>query len=520
MSSVVEELARQMAEGEVDGTSPFKVRNDHKRTKTRVRKISKIELAKGKVSKLLVVNEVAFPFNPATGVPDEVYNEETKYRPLKAVTNVCLAIKKLAHTNEVLKATMLKTAGKDSWDTSSEEYTAEDASIFNKYKSPRYFTLSLVKVKDPRITGRDMPVDYRLDVARDELGMIVGDVHPILEINRLYQQLQQNRINDYNQARQAAKEDRPYEMVEVHPKIAAINLRTIKDDDYNKIISEIRQEIPVTDDQPTNFVMADEFVLDGNMNMVEATKFGSYTLDDMERSLRLVKCNKAVKGALESVLSGTLKTKDIYPDFIELEMECPTVFTNPTGNDKRDLGGETKFDKPTNYLREDKEVEKTLIELFRKQQDTNDNLEQRFLVSSYAKPLEDDVVDMLLDLMVKDNILKHPYMSQQVVQYNKKILERAFGDEFIKILTKIDIGLVPANMLNMELDEKEAAIASSQANLEDFLNSGGDDFALEGEEQDTEEEDKAEAATDEVKESQESEGTISGAVEAEMLEID
>lgn len=480
MSTMIEEFAERLKNGQVNGKSEFNVRDDNARTKVRVPKISRSELRLGKTAKILIAKEAAFPFNPVTGLPDDEYNEKVKFRPMLSVSTVLSGMKVAAHTNPELKAAILEGTGikPEEWDTSKPLSHADDYAAFRKYIGPRYFTLNVIRVNDSRVTGNEFGKDYRINLKRNELGELIGEEPLILKIHKAYRDLRQAEIQDVNEHRKDLREGRePRKLKRMREDIPYAGIGKMKDEDYKqKVQSEIRKDIPVTDDRPSNTLIGIELELNSDSQLVEGSKIMNYGMDDMNRSLRMYRASGEFEKGINLYLTGTLKNRDLYWDFYEIEMECPVEIANPSGNEKRDLGRETRYTKPTTYLADmDKDIpgiKDKVVELFSKFQDSDEGFEKRFMVSSYTSVLDDSVTDMLLEVMRQDKIMNDPYMSTNIFKYNEEVLALAYGEEFEKIAVGLDLGYVPKGMSEEDIDRLEAASETKKLDFEAMMEDG------------------------------------------------
>lgn len=476
--SALQEMLERMKAGEVSGDSEFEVRDENLRTKIRTKQLNRVELKKGLRMKVMIHTEVAVPLDPETGLPSEKYNEDHLYRPLVASSTMMKIWKTIANEKPETKAFLLKGSGVTDWDTSYEMTEPEegeeavpvvrlnptDLKVFDRFRGPRYFTLNVVNVKDPRITGKeDSSRQYRLDVKRDALGKIEGVPPKLLQIAWVYQQLafaESNEVRAYRAALLKKEEFTSFKCKRSF--VLKEDLAALTSDDFDeKIIRPILQDVPVTGDNPSNYVVGNAFLTDRKQYIPEGDvrEMGDQEFND---TLSLFRCNQKMQDGLAMYKpTGTLKVMDVYPDVLELVLEAPETIEKPTGNDKMDLGRYTNYTKPTVYLaQQDPEFKDFLLEKIAAGVDADPHFERRFMVSTYVRNVDDALIRQLLDLMVLDNILKHPYMTVQILTNNIDIIREAYGPEYD---SEIDAMLVKAKLgISVELGTQEIDLLEAE----------------------------------------------------------
>ena len=187
MAMNTQELIQRMSEAGQKGGSELNMRSEELQTKQRVARIPSLKKKLKKKSKLLLVLDLAIPFNPETGEVDELFNPSHKFRPAVSATSAALMVKLYASKCKKTKEVLMKQAGVTSWDTSdTDTFTDEDRTIFSKYRVPRLFSMNVVTVNIPAIT-KDFSRDYAIKVDRDsKTGELVGEPPIALKINKLF----------------------------------------------------------------------------------------------------------------------------------------------------------------------------------------------------------------------------------------------------------------------------------------------------------------------------------------------
>ena len=121
-----DEMLKMMEDAGINGRSKLNMRSEVIQRKPTSRKIPRLKKALKKKSKLLMVTELAIPFNPATGEADDQYNAVNKYRPPFSASSVALLLKGMANDNEATKQAFMSRAGISEWDTSDVDNLTEE----------------------------------------------------------------------------------------------------------------------------------------------------------------------------------------------------------------------------------------------------------------------------------------------------------------------------------------------------------------------------------------------------------
>lgn len=474
--------------GDVQAGSEFSVRNEDAQNKTRLKTIKSSKKESKKIAKYLIQMENAYPFNAQTGKADEQFNEANKLRPIMSAERSALSMKAYANENPELKASMIARAGKKEWDTSNlEELTDEDKQIFRSYRVVRIFTIWAMRVRDKRITGNDFGRDYTVDIVRDDLGNILGTrdkdgkldgkIPNWMKAYELVSQVRFTELDDLRKARDAAKEDKPYELKSQRTNVLRADLKNITDEDFSKLRSEIMQDNPLTDDNPMNFVLGYEIDLDGSGFIKDKSEFETITPDEMDKKLRLIRVNQGVEALLNKYREGTYKSDDVFYDFLEMDMICPADEDVKDPVKERGRAAGTEYRNGLKALAYGEQVSKFpyMEQLKQAEQVHQDSisktLDKRFMVSSYTTPLTKEVEDQILDVISESDLLASPYLTQDIVRRNEEILSKIFGADAQKLIASVKVGY--SKLDNTELDADAAQAESKAVNLEDLKDEDG-----------------------------------------------
>ena len=441
--STVQEMLSMFRSGELSGVSALKLRDENIQKKKGSKKFATLKREPKKKSKLLILTELAIPFNPFTGVEDDTYNRDSKFRPTQSETTVTLVIKRVAHENEEIKKIYMDKANVESWDTSDlENVTEQDRKVLARYRVPRKFTLPVARVNIPSFTGNAYGKEYLMKVERDELtDEIIGEKPLILQVNKL--------MNDMKYE----------EIAELEEKISNREI-TLNQKDKEKKVQSIRDKVVVSGDYPLNYVLAIEVPLDTKYNIKEDSFITEANKDNFMSKVVLVKCTAEIEAALAKYVSGEYESIDQYVDFWEYDMSCSD------DTDKKDLGRNTRYEKAMVTLGNHKsftQFNKAYIEFI----DELKDLEKIFMNSIYVSKFNQSMENTFLDSVKTVIDLDSPYLTARVISANSNIISMIFGEEGDEKLAEASVGILPEG----NLDENASRKAGKEIDLMNVIDS-------------------------------------------------
>lgn len=464
MSSTYEALAEQLMSGEIKGESVYKVRNETIQSRIRIRTIPKLKRELRKKSKLLIPLELAFPFNPQTGEADDRYNEANKFRPLMSATTMALTMKHLAAKNEKLKTALMRKARVDSWNLEEnlDTLTEEDKRIFRLYRVPRIMTVPVIGVKDPRVTGKEYPVEYTISVQRNQFGQIEGEWPMALKANKFFRELAYEEAEQIKKAVEDAKAGKPYQLDSTA--LEGMDLSSITEKDLKEVLKEkVYSKIPITEDYPANYLIVYELPLQGDMSLVNPDTYHNLAQQELDKMMRITKRSKEVMTVLEKFLDGTYGKNDRHYDFWEIDMTCPLEYEGQYP--ERDIPKETRYENPLARLVEEPFYDK-LVTVIREHQDSLSDLEERFLTSARLRPFDKAVEAKIMDSIALGTSLENPFITEAVIKSNAEFITEVYGEEGIMLVSSTEAGI--SDKAAGVLDEAKAADAS-KINVQEIL---------------------------------------------------
>lgn len=454
------EMLQKMSEAGGFGKSKLHMRSESAQKGVNIKRIPRLKKGLKKKSKLLVIADLALPFNPATGTEDGEFNADNKFRPPYSATSVALMLKASADTNESLKKELMRRAGVEEWDTSdSETLNAEDRVIFNKYRVPRIFTVPVVHVNIPAMTKSSFGRDYAISVQYDDTGEIIGEKPGVLKVNKLFKDKIYEEIQEY-QGRIDSGEIKRTDQQQ-------------KDDK-----GDIYKKNPVSDVHPSNWLTAIELPLTSNYELSGDVDYKNFTAQSAEQALVMFKYSHNAKDGINKYVDGSYKKFDVYFDYFCLDMSCPVEGDDTTDTGKMQIGLHTQFEKPTNNLTDDgmldEEQFKTVSKAITEYLDGCEDIEVEVRRSMFTPPYTEDVENQIFTTLNTVLDISDPYLTQKVLLENREVISIAFAGVGSELLDEIDAGISEKEA--GALDVEASASVAKEYSLEDaeFQDSTGD----------------------------------------------
>ena len=458
MAMNTQELIERMSEAGQKGGSELNMRSEELQTKQRVARIPSLKKKLKKKSKLLLVLDLAIPFNPETGEVDELFNPSHKFRPAVSATSAALMVKLYASKCKKTKEVLMKQAGVTSWDTSdTDTFTDEDRTIFSKYRVPRLFSMNVVTVNIPAIT-KDFSRDYAIKVDRDpKTGELVGEPPIALKINKLFN----NKI---------------YEQIQHLEDQCASGEINLTDEQKKTRKRDIYSTNPVSDDHPVNWAEIIELPLTANFAINADVNVASLTAEDVKPLVVNSRYSKKLHDKVTSYMTGELVVFDRYFDFFEMDMNCPTDGDEQTKEGKMQIGLNTTFDNPVYKLTDLPECE-TIKSAVREYLDSDLDIEKEILRSIYVSEYSEDLEQQLIKALPTVFDLDDDFCTTEVLKANKDIISLAFGDEGLTLIEEADAGV--SDKASGVLDEAASKQEAKQYDLNsaEFQDGSGVDIS-------------------------------------------
>lgn len=408
-----EEIMEKLRDAGSDGTSELKLRNENAQTKSFVKRLSFLKKEAKQKTKLLIPTELAIPFNPRTGVADEQYNPDNKFRPVMSATKLALALKSLANESEETKQAFMGRAGVDEWDTSDlDNLTEDDKKIFKKYRVPSVFSLPVVHVDIPTITG-DRGRDYVVDFEKNDFGEIVDQDCMLVQANRFFTSMNHEKVQEYKE------------------KIAKGEIKDTPEN-QKKTISTMYNNNPVSDEMAANYVIAIASQINNDFDLVE--EYNQISVKELEQKLVIAKRTKGLKDFLDKYLSGEFNKWDTHWDYFEVDMCCPDTL-----QEQQDYQAIT-FEKPVEPIKKYAWID-SFDEVVCEYLDNRKDLE-KVVLATLRLPKYDEKVERQLTSALHTVIdVKSPYLTKECCKNFAGFLTLTLGSDADDLLADLELGL-------------------------------------------------------------------------------
>lgn len=447
MAIDLSEFKRKIASGEVKAGSELSMRSESKQSKFKMETYQRLERKKNKMSKLLIPTEIALPFNPVTGEEDDTYNAANKFRPVASTRTVAKLVKSYANEVDATKQRLMTMAGLDEWDTSNcEELNDEDLKVFRPYIVPSIFTINTFSTSVPGMTDWDS-ISYILDVERDEFGKIVGPVPLPVQANRFFAAIAQEEID-------AFKKD---------VKEGKINATA---DDVKDKEKKIRESvIKVSSDFPTNYVRVVELEINEEYNL--KTDLGRITAANFDSYLYQSKLGKEFREAVKN-FNGSWKSKNVYWDFLELDMKCPERVELNGMPEAAVIAKDTKYEKveDTKFIKNDANFD-SFLKAYEEYVDSHQDAERTVWATTKTHKYDTGIEEKLIEALEEYIDLDNPFITDKVVKNNKDFIMTVFGEKGDMLVMESDAGV--SGRKEGSYDEEEANAGAKEYAMADLL---------------------------------------------------
>ena len=435
MAIDLKEFRKKMETGEISTASSLHMRNEDIQQKQRAPQYDYVKKETGKMCKLLIPKEIAIPFNPMTGEEEpEGFNRSNKFRPMASATSVALLVKSYANENESVKAKFLSVVGEEEWDTSDvNTLTEKDKVIFAPYLEISIFTIPVFNVRLKALSSQAWGKNYILDIKRDkDTGKIIGEIPYPVRANRFYAAVANEEVNDYQE------------------KCKNGEIKENDEQQADKVRSIRQARIRVGSDYPMNYIRCFEVPLDETCNIKEVWAQDGVSSVKILPYLKVAKESAGLKDSLTKLRTGGWKTRDIYFDFYELDMTCPTDTTDP-----KEIGKKTTFDKAEVSIKDLANKDKVLAAI-RDCIDEEGDVERKVLSSARTSKYDEDVERKLMMAIGAEFKLDSEWLTESVIKANEEFIIETFGEKGEELCMQADAGLAP------ETHIKDGADASAE----------------------------------------------------------
>lgn len=436
----IEDLYKQLLSDSSIGKSKTDIRNEARQVKAT--RFPKWKADKDKKKRLLVLTDLAIPFNPFTGEADENFNADSLFRPEWSCTDTIKVIK--THYNEN-PADLPKFEDRlgEKWDVSQPDVVTEkDRELFKRWRKLRVFSHNVIYIQSKILNGVDFAVAYRTNFERDvktkEILPLGSPLPKILKISGFFNAIVGKQMAKFKQENPNASEKAEKE-------------------EYLKLVNQI----PVSSDAPSNTLLTFELDLD---NTLALTGVDSLTVDEAKTKLVTIKKSKNISTALNNLTTTYAERRDKYMDFFELD----ALVGNEDDPARRAL--ETKFNNADRLLIENpkhEQIEGVLADAITAFKDQEETITR----SVASKVLNDEVIDNLCQALAIEKPFEEiePYLDEALAKRYADVISAIYGDQ-----SSVDDLLMLAEDDGSEVNES-TALSQEAKDITNLIASGTED---------------------------------------------
>lgn len=473
----LKELISKLRSGEIPAFSEFDLLNEKRQFLPQGVGIPRFSYGYKKKSRILFRLQMAIPFNPETGFPDENFNPNKKWRPPLSPRSAAMIVKQYANNNENAKSIFMSRAGVSEWDTSDPTVLNKtDFKILRLYRTPLIITAEAVTINDAAITGQDFGIPYSVPIKRDiETGQIIGDVPDIAKIGSLISAITFKEIAELDNAINS-KDPSGYSNHRAFINPAAIP--TVDEKTKKEWIGKILGGALISSVRPKNFLMAYEFALSPSQSMLNEDKkplpcFTRLTLEDIKEHRVYFDYAKKYKEYIESQLNNP--EVDQFWDFIEADI-CDKASEEPkdrvakaeaSRNMSLSASSHSFYNIDTGEWRAD--WVQPFFDAISDFGDSDPEFEKKMMqfVARQIRPIDSAIIGAVADRVADRIPLSYRYITEDILRNHKDALLLIYGSEYTDLM--LEKGLISEETVEQEKDEVHTAKDKSVAELIDSV---------------------------------------------------
>ncbi len=444
------DLIAKLKSGEIPASSEFDLLNEKRQFLPQGVGIPRFSYSFKKKSRILFRLQMAIPFNPETGFPDEKFNPNKKWRPPLSPRSAAMVVKQYAHNNKSAKEIFMSRAGVSEWDTSdATTLNQADFKVLRLYRTPLIITAEAVTINDAAITGQDFGIPYSVPITRDiETGQIIGDVPDIAKIGNLISSITFKEIAELDNA---IKSKDPTGYSGHRPFINPSAIPTVDDKTKREWVGKILSGALISSVRPKNFLMAYEFALSSSQSMMSPDKkplpcFTRLTFDDIKEHRVYFDYAKKYKEYIETQLSNP--GLDRFWDFVEADI-CDKALEEPkdkaakaeaSRNMSLSTSSHSFYNIDTGEWRAD--WVQPFFDAISDFGDSDPEFEKKMMqfVARQIRPIDSAIIGSVADRVAEKIPLSYRYITDDILRNHKDALFLIYGSEYTDLM--LEKGLI------------------------------------------------------------------------------
>lgn len=455
MSTRVDQLLAELKSGAISVTSEF--RDEKKQTKSSQR-IQRLKLEPKKQSKVLVLTELALPFDPRDG-SETTFNNSNKFRPELSVENAVRLYQALAKEVPATKELLCRRSevNPDDWVIDDpDEINEMSVKIFSKFRTPVVYSVNAFKCMMRNVTGKQYPTLYSVNINadpitgeilsyRDENGDVINHAPLVTDMSRL--------LNDLAYEEKRTKEEQI--------KNKEVNMTEKEFEEFKKQVNNRR--FCITSIAPVNYSIGIELPLDDDGNVDKNLIEEEWDLKCLLSHMVYIKFNGEFLKGLDKIKLNRYKSLDTCLNFMAMDLLCGT------DKDSLKLYQSSAYDAPRGEFKKEPlfaKLNDALNELYVPET----HLEKIAISSTFMHKYTTDLENALIDGLAHPRYLdpKDPFLTRRVVERNDEILKTLFPEEIDDIYMRNDMQLHDGFLDEDESLKDGAEFAKDAVNDDNF----------------------------------------------------
>ena len=475
-------IMSDLTSGSIPKTSELNLMNEHRQEKVKGASVNKLRYQWKKKSRVLVSLQLAIPFNPETGMPDESFNANTKWRPAISVSTAARIIKDYCQKSDAAKQEFMRRAGVAEWDVSDPDVLTDvDFKVLRKYRVPITPTVDTVQITDQAVTGQTFPIKYSVKVEYDyATGEMLGEIPKIVKMGEFYTAVIFNEINELTAAIRE-KDSTLYKGS--NPNISAAAIPSATEKQFKEWKKSIFSTAIITSVQPSNYYIGYEFPLSQTNTMLEKGQplpdYTTLSTDELKKHEIYFDASGKYKNYISLVLEN--ESSDHHWDIIEFDLIDSQASEPKTDDEKARASADLMPSFPSNaFFDAEKDALRApwvseLLTAIGNIRDNDRDFERKMLVllARRVKYVDDVITSAVADAIASKLPLDSHYINDRIKTGYKDVLADIYGEEFL-----LSIMSDPA-LIETSLMESGEPVANAAELLSEFAESVSDDINVE-----------------------------------------